>query len=99
MAVETMSEIPEEYIMTEEETQSEEAKEAVQELIDQLGQAGAAVVRTFFSKVGEFFASVMLIGPSLSRLADAHEKIVFEMTLLTKEYQHDVNQKHHSVKP
>jgi hypothetical protein len=81
----------------ERETQPEmpdEAKEAIGVVV-QIATAMAGAAAASFSKM---WNSLCLIGPSLERIATAHETLAKEAEIMNKAYDHDVNQRHHAMK-
>ena len=81
----------------ERETQPEMPPE-MQEVIAVITEVGVAVAKSAFAAVGKGWNSFCLIGPSLSRIADAHEILTKEAKIFNENYVHDIGQKHHSVR-
>lgn len=81
---------------TSPESPSEE-DEVLEEIKRVAGEKMAELAIAALGGVSKLFESLCLIGPSLSRIADAQEKMAKESEIYNKAYEHNVNQTHHSV--
>jgi hypothetical protein len=113
----TMAEKLQEILMTEEEkkdtipsspptppereTQPEMTPE-MQEVIGVIIGVATEVAKSTFANLGKGWVSLCLIGPSLARIAAAHETLqqdfAREAKIFNVAYDHSVNQTHHSMK-
>ena len=76
----------------------EEEDEALAEMKRVMGERAIEMLMTLVGGASKIAESLCLIGPSLSRIADAHEKMAAEAKIHNEAYVHDVDQRHHSVK-
>jgi hypothetical protein len=60
--------------------------------------AVTGAIKASVEGLGKLFSSIALIGPSLERLAAAHEKLAAESEIFNRNYDHDVHQRHHAVR-
>ena len=73
-------------------------EEDAAELIRILTEVAGAAAKAIGNGLARGWESLCLIGPSLSRIADAHEKMAAEAKIYNEAYVHDVGQKHHAVR-
>lgn len=82
------------------ETQPETAPEMSDEAREAIGIATAMATEALKSMgvgFGKMWSSLCLIGPSLARIATAHETLTVEAKIFNEAYAHDVGQKHHAM--
>jgi hypothetical protein len=92
-----MSEEKTETPPAERETSPEMSDEA-KEIVEMFTAAALSGLKVVVAGLGQGWNSLCLIGPSLERIATAHENLVKEMEIFNKAYDHDIGQKHHSVR-
>jgi hypothetical protein len=93
MSEEKKTEVP----PAERETSPELTDEA-REVIEMLTAAALSGLKVLAGGLGLGWNSLCLIGPSLARIATAHENLVKEAEIFNKAYHHDIGQRHHSVR-
>jgi hypothetical protein len=77
---------------------SPELGDAEAEVIRIVTAVAGAAAKSAFAMLSKGWESLCLVGPNLERLAAAHEKIASEAEIYNRAYEHDVDQRHHSVK-
>jgi hypothetical protein len=75
----------------------DDVNDLLEELKRELSGKVMEAVLSAAGAAGKFVESISLIGPSLARIADAHEKMASEAKIFNDAYEHNVNQAHHSV--
>jgi hypothetical protein len=77
---------------------SPEMDDATREIMEMATAAFVSGLKVVAAGLGRGWNSLCLIGPSLERIAAAHETLAKEAKIYNDNYQHDIDQTHHSVK-